>query len=420
MSSGLDLNHGDGSDGHIREIAVRTVAAVFLCIAAIAVTLRCYVRGWLIKGFGWDDWGMVVAMGFYIMFCACMIGGTIYGTGHRFAVLEPQNRVTAMRFWWLCEIAYCFASVGCKISVCIFLMRITIKRIHLWILYIVMALTVITGLVFMFIMLLQCKPLEYFWTRTALDPAIEGHCIDIQIVIAMTYVYSAFAALCDFTVGILPIFLVSKLQMRRKTKLAVVGILSMACIASSAVIVRIPFVKTFADPDFLYATIEIAIWSNIEVGLGITAGSLATLRPLLRKWMGSSSDPSYPRGTPSPFPGRSGSRIPGASGRDRAFPLGSLDDSNRLRPDKLALTVTTVQTQHDPEDRWPVLTSGNSSEERLTNEHQRNGKGDGNRTPPRSSTERNGMGPGFGGIHQVIEVTQTSTNLRSTSVKEHV
>jgi hypothetical protein len=108
-------------------------------------------------------------------------------------------------------------------------MRITIKRIHIWILYIVMALTVLTGLVFMFIMLLQCKPLEYFWTRTAFDPDVKGYCIDIQIVIAMTYVYSAFAALCDFTVGTLPIFLVSKLQMRKKTKLAVVGILSMAC-----------------------------------------------------------------------------------------------------------------------------------------------------------------------------------------------
>jgi hypothetical protein len=97
-----------------------------------------------------------------------------------------------------------------------------------------------------------------------------------------------------------------------------------------------------------------------------------------------------------------------------------MDDSNRLRPDKLALTVTTVQTQHDPEDRWPVLPDGNSSEERLTNEHQRNGKGNGNRTPTRSSAERNVMGSGFGGIHQVIEVTQTSTDLRSTSVKEHV
>lgn len=82
----------------------------------------------------------------------------------------------------------------------------------------------------MFLMLLQCKPLSYFWTRTALDPSIEGYCISINIIITMTYVYSAFAALCDFTVGILPIFIVYKLQMRREVKLAVGGILSMACV----------------------------------------------------------------------------------------------------------------------------------------------------------------------------------------------
>lgn len=133
------------------------------------------------------------------------------------------------QYWWFCEIAYCFSSVGCKVSVCIFLRRITVKRLHIWILYIVILLTVVAGLAFMFIMLLQCKPLEYFWTRKAFDPNIKGSCMDMEIVIAMTYVYSVFAALCDFTVGILPIFMVRKLHMRRQTKVAVIGILSMAC-----------------------------------------------------------------------------------------------------------------------------------------------------------------------------------------------
>lgn len=158
-----------------------------------------------------------------------MIGGSIYGTGYKLENLDPQDAVIAMEYWWLCEIAYCFASVGCKISVCVFLMRITIERIHIWTLYLVMALTVIAGLVFMFLMLLQCQPLSYFWTRLAMDDSIKGHCIDMDIIIIMTYVYSAFAALCDFTVGILPIFLVHKLHMKRQTKYAVMGILSMAC-----------------------------------------------------------------------------------------------------------------------------------------------------------------------------------------------
>jgi len=112
-------------------------------------------------------------------------------------------------------------------------MRICIKRVHLWTLYSVMVLTVLAGLVFMFLMLLQCKPLSYFWDRLAWHPVrnIEGQgsCINMEIIVAMTYVYSAFAAICDFTVGLLPVFVVHQLQMKQQTKIAVIGILSMAC-----------------------------------------------------------------------------------------------------------------------------------------------------------------------------------------------
>lgn len=100
------------TDEESRALAVKTVAAVFMTIATISVMLRCYVRGWLVKAFGWDDGSMVLAaviysfrwsgndmlmiQVFYVMFSACMIGGTLYGTGYHFANLEPENRVTAM------------------------------------------------------------------------------------------------------------------------------------------------------------------------------------------------------------------------------------------------------------------------------------------------------------------------------------
>lgn len=103
----------------------------------------------------------------------------------------------------------------------------------MWTLYSVMVLTVLAGLVFMFLMLLQCQPLSYFWDRMAWHPvkdiAGQGHCINMEIIVAMTYVYSAFAAICDFTVGFLPVFVVHQLQMKKQTKIAVIGILSMAC-----------------------------------------------------------------------------------------------------------------------------------------------------------------------------------------------
>lgn len=145
-----------------------------------------------------------------------------------------------IKYWWLCEIAYCFASIFCKISICIFLTRIAVRRIHLWILYSVMTLTVLAGLIFLLLLFLQCKPISYFWEQTAYDPGVDPHadptfgphvgqCIDMDVVITMIYVYSAFAALCDFTVGILPIFLIRKLNMKHRTKMALAGILGMAC-----------------------------------------------------------------------------------------------------------------------------------------------------------------------------------------------
>lgn len=45
-----------------RSLEVKAVAAAFMSVACVTVILRCYVRGWIVRAFGWDDWAMVVAM----------------------------------------------------------------------------------------------------------------------------------------------------------------------------------------------------------------------------------------------------------------------------------------------------------------------------------------------------------------------
>lgn len=49
------------TDEDERALAVETVAAVFMCVACVSVMLRCYVRGWIVKAFGWDDGSIVIA-----------------------------------------------------------------------------------------------------------------------------------------------------------------------------------------------------------------------------------------------------------------------------------------------------------------------------------------------------------------------
>lgn len=205
--------------------------------------------------------------------------------------------------------------ITCKISIGLLLLRIAVRRVDIFIIYSAMAVTVLTCVAFFFITLFQCSPISFFWTRQP-----PGSCINVDVIITITYIYSSFSVLCDFTFALLPISMILKLNMNRKSKIALIPIMLMACVcvlpsstlkddiahsplysASAAVVVRFGYVKDFKNPDFLCtcsnqivasrnqfantaldATLDIAIWSTVEGGLGITAGSLATLRPLFR------------------------------------------------------------------------------------------------------------------------------------------
>ncbi|KNG87677.1 polytopic membrane protein [Aspergillus nomiae NRRL 13137] len=348
-----------------RSLEVRAVAAVFLALATVATALRCYVRLAIVKAFGWDDAIMLLALGFFGMFSGCMIGGSLYGTGRHLTELTNDQRTTAMEYWFLCDVAYCLSSILCKISVGIFLLRVTVHKVHRMVVYAVTTLAVVFGLMFLILLLAQCKPVKFFWMRLSTENPVSGSCINMTVIIVALYIFSAVSFIFDLTVGVLPVFVVRNLQMRRDLKYAVAGLLGMACIASVAVLVRMAYVETLRDPDFLYATVGIAVWSNIETGLGIFAGSLATLRPLLRM-IRPGTGRSYNKNTPS----TPGSRTWHNSSfqRSNALPLSSLtteeERQHRLKGNVRAgtpieagpgMSSSSVATEDDISDHELIL-----------------------------------------------------------------
>lgn len=99
------------------------------------------------------------------------------------------------------------------------------KKVHRIILWGTISLTIIIGLIFWLVLLLECHPISFFWTQA--DGKHTGSCLPVKTLLDVAYVYSAFTIVCDFTLGFLPIFLVWELQMNRRTKTAVGGILSL-------------------------------------------------------------------------------------------------------------------------------------------------------------------------------------------------
>lgn len=106
------------------------------------------------------------------------------------------------------------------------LLRITVNRIHIVILYITMAINMIAGLIFIFVTIFQCSPVNHFWNRLDQD---YGKCMDIGILIDFAYLCSAVAALTDFIIGLLPAFIIWNLHMARRNKIAAGMILSLGC-----------------------------------------------------------------------------------------------------------------------------------------------------------------------------------------------
>ncbi|KAK1967041.1 hypothetical protein LY78DRAFT_692322 [Colletotrichum sublineola] len=249
----------------------------FVSAAVVATALRCFVRAGLVKAFGTDDWLMLLAMAFFACYSSFSIAGVHHGTGRHHADISKEGVTKALGCWWWCYLFYCLSMVVSKMSIAYFLLRITTKKTHKWVVYVAMLFTVISGLIFFFVTLFQCHPISYFWNKDQ-----PGGCIDINVVIGLAYSYSASSVISDFAFAILPAFIVWNLQVPSGTKFALIPLLMMGCVASSAVLVRFGFLMRLKDPDFLWATLDIAIWSSVEQGLAITAGSLATLRPLLK------------------------------------------------------------------------------------------------------------------------------------------
>jgi hypothetical protein len=210
------------------------------------------------------------------------------------------------------QIFYVLSTCLLKISVSLFLLRVATQRVHILIIHAISMISAALGFSFFFVLVFQCYPISDWWS---LDPT-HKHCINPSVIIGLTYAVSGLNVIADWTLGILPIFVVRGLDMSKRQKRLVAGILSFAAVGSAATIVRLPYIGSLKESfdgsngEFLREcpslfdlclshpfqaskltiercyitdnTVGVAIWTTVEVGIGISAGCLATLRPLMR------------------------------------------------------------------------------------------------------------------------------------------
>jgi hypothetical protein len=201
--------------------------------------------------------------------------------------------------WWLCEIFYSFSSTFARLAAGALLLRLIVNPVHARVVWFIVTLASLFGIAFLVQILVQCHPASFFWSVPR-DPS-KGHCIDLKINEGFTYAHGVVASIGDWTFGILPAFIVKGLKMNLRTKVSVFLLLCLANIGSIATLIRFKAIHEITtSEDFLFATVDLVLWSSVEVGIAIIAASMATFRPLFRSFFssGNSSNQSYAIGGP--------------------------------------------------------------------------------------------------------------------------
>ncbi|KAH8727279.1 hypothetical protein GQ44DRAFT_704780 [Phaeosphaeriaceae sp. PMI808] len=250
---------------------------VFLVFAWTFIPLRLYTRTIIFSGFGWDDAAMIAAGVFYTVFCAALFALIANGAGTTISSVDDIIYLTQLKL--LAESTYLITIMSLKISLGIFLVRVIVEDWQRWVIYVTVAINIISSVATLFYVLLRCgAPAKY-----AIIKQLQSQCAPRALDLFFGYQQASLTTLTDFIFATLPIFILWKSIMGTRTKVVTGFILTIGACGSVCSLIRFQYIDGLVQfENFFISAINITKWSGYEAGAGIIAGCMGTLRPLLQ------------------------------------------------------------------------------------------------------------------------------------------
>ncbi|KAI8411419.1 hypothetical protein FOFC_08013 [Fusarium oxysporum] len=258
----------------------------------LSVCLRFWAQSVIMKEHVIYDKLMYISVFLYTAQVIIIVRGIVDGgIGQHADDISGVEIVKGFQTWYFGELIYAVLSCFTKTSVVLYLHRLYIGEpskgaiVNKPILRISLIACLVcvwaTSIVFFLTSIFQCSPVGYYWEQFK-HPVRPGTCSKSIVTIA-GIVLSVVLALSDWTLAlVVPIMSLWKSWLPWQTKAAIHALTSLGVLAGAAMIVRIPYIKMLdLTEDFLYETVDVAKWTVIEATLGIVAGCLPTIWPLL-------------------------------------------------------------------------------------------------------------------------------------------
>ncbi|KMU74810.1 hypothetical protein CISG_00740 [Coccidioides immitis RMSCC 3703] len=220
-----------------------------------------YVRIWIRRSAGWDDWLMLLVLPILLSTSVISIIATRYGWGiHIWDNKKEWFRPSRISSW-SSEVLYVLLITLLKISILLSYLRFLTTRTSRFITW---AMVGVMRLAYEVIMLLNCIPLQDYWE----NPTPDAKCID-EFGKLFSSAITNFVT--DFVVLLLPIPTLWTLRLPIRDKIVLVALMSLGFTG----------LRRCRHKREGYG---VWLWSDVEINLAVISPSVPILRPLAQRY----------------------------------------------------------------------------------------------------------------------------------------
>lgn len=303
-------------------------AATVICwvIAAIAVALRFYSRGVIIRVLSWSDWCILLALIFSAGTSAAQIDQVAHGTGLHWYDLDWTKMENSISWWraaWYGILCYLLSLAFSKLSILFLYIHIFAFKWARLGGQILMGIVIVTTIWQLGVLATACIPLAAYWDYK-IPMTQQVYCHPQNLWWSNTTMHMV----TDFLIFLLPMPIVWNIMLPRRQKFILYGVFGFGFIVCFISVVRAYFLdKNHKNTsiDKTYDAVPLSYTGVVEMNAAIVCACSMTLKPFLAKHFPkllASNGSSRRNGSPNNINGDSGPGGPPTIGsRPTKLPL---------------------------------------------------------------------------------------------------
>ncbi|KZL88083.1 integral membrane protein [Colletotrichum incanum] len=274
-----------------------TVGPIWLGVSSSLVVLLLATTAFRLwarfgrRNLGWDDYTIALAAITATVRYAFGVMQLPHGNGRHRVYLSDHDYMMINMYGWWGQLFHFTSMAFLKVSLCLLVIRIQSNKPLRVLLYAVMFGSVIINFAVVIILVAECRPVG-FWRGNG------AQCWPNSIRIYAIWISIAYSVLSDLLCSFLPLTVVWKIKIPSQKKVMVTSLMSLGLVATAFGIVRAQSLSV-SEADLSWDFCITAIWSNLELFLGISAANLALSRAMYLYFVAPSED-SVPGGRYDP------------------------------------------------------------------------------------------------------------------------